>query len=217
MTKVVSSRDSAGYGPHPLELRDIRVAFSTRDQGRLTVLDRVSLIASLGALVCVEGRSGSGKTSLLRVAHGGLTPQHGEVLWSGKDIARMSAEEIAILRREAVGYVPQDAGLIETMTAIENVLIPRMPTGVRSPDVDRARQLLRDLGVGDREGHRPTVLSGGERQRVALARALMNDPPVIIADEPTSGLDRRTADRVIELLAGLREAMLSWSPATIPI
>ncbi|NNM44667.1 ABC transporter ATP-binding protein [Knoellia koreensis] len=182
-----------------LTLEQIYLAYGESRRPTI-VLEGVSLAVSPGSMVCVAGRSGSGKTTLLKVAHGALRPDTGRVLWEGEDIAPFSSDQLALKRRNLVGYVPQDSGLIETMTAFENVLVPRMPERLSRKDVDRARMLMADLGLRGRENHRPNALSGGERQRVALARALINDPAIVLADEPTSGLDRSTADRVIDIL-----------------
>lgn len=200
-TGVAQSTGGQSVGD-AVALRDVSLAFGT-SRRPLVVLDHLSLTVRTRSMLCVAGRSGSGKTTLLKVAHGTLHPNAGTVSWNGRDLTNLSEDELALLRRESVGFVPQDAGLIETMTALENVLIPCMPGGVTKEHVDVARDLLVSLQLSGREGHRPSALSGGERQRVAVARALMNKPSLIIADEPTSGLDRRTADSVIEVLVGL--------------
>lgn len=185
-----------------VELRDVtkRVADGA---SRRTVLDGVSLRIGRGEIVVVRGPSGSGKTTLLAVAGGMLLPTSGEVFLNGEPTSRMRDDHRAQVRREAVGFVFQDAQLIESMSAIDNVRLPAVPTGA---DVSaRAKQLLARFGVTEHEHTAARRLSGGERQRVAIARALVLAPPVLMLDEPTAHLDDDLAAALARDLAGLAD------------
>lgn len=172
--------------------------------GVLPVLSGVSVSARPGELVCVAGRSGSGKSSLLYIAGGFLSPDSGTVRWEGRHIVALSIGQVALARRGFLGFVFQNAELITSLTALENVALVRGPRGVQATDRQGATALLGKVGIADRRGHFPSQLSGGEQQRVAVARALVGDPPLLIIDEPTAHLDRRTADDIIGLMVDLR-------------
>ncbi|MEO7124480.1 MAG: ATP-binding cassette domain-containing protein [Lacisediminihabitans sp.] len=184
-----------------LELRNVSISYHDR-QRRITVVDQLGLTLESGDMHCVAGRSGSGKTSVLRVAAGLIAPQAGDVFWNGEGIGGFNSEQVAQERRGFIGYLDQGGSLIPNLTALENVLLPAMPLPRRQRKnvAEKALPLLELLGVAEQSHNYPAALSGGERQRVALARALILDPPLLIIDEPTSGLDRETADRVIQIL-----------------
>ncbi|MEQ1735411.1 MAG: ATP-binding cassette domain-containing protein [Rhodoglobus sp.] len=181
-----------------VELIDISIVF-----GDVTVVQTVSVGLEPGTIHCVAGRSGSGKTSVLRVAAGLTRPTIGEVLWQGKTLATLTDDRVSELRGGFVGYLDQGGVLVSGLTAFENVLLPAVPDRRTRELAGRAGQLLDDLGLADRTAHFPEQLSGGERQRVALARALLLSPRVLIVDEPTAGLDRANADSVIVALEAL--------------
>ncbi len=169
--------------------------------GRLTVLDDVGFEVDVGTTVAITGVSGSGKTTLLSVIGGLDRPPEGEVVVAGRDLTRLDRNEIARYRREVVGFVFQDFGLLGQLTALENVELAltfaRVPRRRRRT---RARDLLSAVGLGDRLGHRPRALSGGEKQRVAIARALANEPQLVLADEPTGNLDAASTETVLDML-----------------
>lgn len=183
-------------------IRLVGVTISYRRPGDqpLTIVNDLDFAVAPGQLLCIAGRSGSGKTSILRVAAGLAAPTTGEVFWQGEPIAGNTADQLARHRRALCGVMDQNAYLLPDLTALENVLIPAVPDRRTRSLRDRGRQLLRELGLEKRLDHRPAALSGGEKQRVALARALLLDPPAVIADEPTASLDRRWADTVIDHL-----------------
>jgi putative ABC transport system ATP-binding protein len=176
----------------------------------LAVLRDVDLAVAPREFVAVIGPSGSGKTTLLSLLAGLDRPTAGSVALDGQDLGRLTEDERARLRAEKVGFVFQTFQLIPTLTALENVavpleLLPRGGDGTRA--LERARDLLGRVGLGDRLDHYPVQLSGGEQQRVALARAFANEPRILFADEPTGNLDADTGKRVIDLLVQLnREA-----------
>jgi putative ABC transport system ATP-binding protein len=158
-----------------------------------------------GGYAAVTGVSGAGKSTLLAIL-GGLEPvQGGSVLVAGEDVARLRGSDLARFRRERIGFVFQDFGLLTMLTARENVEVALALAGVSRRDRrDHADRLLAEVGLADRASHRPARLSGGELQRVAMARALANNPRVILADEPTGNLDEGSAGRVMDLLERLR-------------
>jgi ABC-type lipoprotein export system ATPase subunit len=152
---------------------------------------------------CLAGRSGSGKTSLLKVAAGLMPPTSGEVSWDGTRITGLSDDAISRRRRSYLGYLDQGGVLLPGLTAVENVLLPAIPDRRAAELRPTAIALLDRLGVGHRADNRPDKLSGGERQRVAFARSLLLSPSVLMVDEPTASLDRHSADTVIALLREL--------------
>ncbi len=170
---------------------------------RRTVLDDVSFDLARGEMVVVRGPSGSGKTTLLAIVGAMLSPTSGEVHLDGEATSRLREAHRAEVRRRKVGYVFQDLQLVDGLTARQNVLLPRVPDGVRAEDERRADALLARLGLEGFGPRRASVLSGGERQRVAIARALVNDPPLLVLDEPTAHLDDDRATALAEDLAGL--------------
>ncbi|HXY44401.1 MAG TPA: ABC transporter ATP-binding protein [Acidimicrobiales bacterium] len=171
------------------------------------MLRDISLEVAEGEYVSLVGPSGSGKTTLLSLIGGLDHPQSGQILVGGHDLRTLSGDGLAAFRRETVGFVFQHFGLLEALTARENVELALTLAGVSSARQrhHRASGLLHRVGLGDRLEHRPTELSGGERQRVAIARAIANSPRVILADEPTGDLDDNTAADVGDLLEQLRE------------
>jgi putative ABC transport system ATP-binding protein len=152
------------------------------------------------------GPSGAGKTTLLALVGGLERVQSGKLLVGGRDVATLEGDALAAYRRATVGFVFQNFGLLEALTALENVELAAVLAGER-PAVrrDRASQLLAAVGMSHRAAHRPGALSGGERQRVAIARALVNRPRLVLADEPTGNLDADTSEEVIHLLESLHE------------
>jgi putative ABC transport system ATP-binding protein len=158
-----------------------------------------------GTYVSLVGSSGSGKSTLLAILGGLERPQVGRVVVGGVDVTSLNADELAQYRRTAVGFVFQHFGLLEALTALENIELALALNGVgRIARHRRATEVLGDVGLASRTSHRPYELSGGERQRVAIARAIVNEPGLILADEPTGNLDVDSAHAVADLLASLR-------------
>jgi ABC-type lipoprotein export system ATPase subunit len=192
-----------------IELAEIRLSYKLPSGEKLRVLDGVNLSVGRGEIACVAGRSGSGKTSLLHVAALLLRPDAGTVAWMGEDVTGLSDRASTARRRGTIGFVFQTSGLIELLTAQENVALPglsRNGSETSSGDArERAASLLDRVGLRDRLRHFPAQLSGGERQRVAVARSLFHDPPLLIVDEPTASLDTEGAKRIIGLLREMRD------------
>jgi putative ABC transport system ATP-binding protein len=170
---------------------------------QVTALDGVTMGASEGEFVAIQGTSGSGKSTLLNLLGGLDKPTSGEVLFDSQALGPLTKKQMARYRRFSVGMIFQNFNLIPTMTAVENVRLALAFAGMRGLERrQRATELLERVGLTDRVDHRPAELSGGEQQRVAIARALANRPRVLLADEPTGNLD---STRARELLALLRE------------
>jgi putative ABC transport system ATP-binding protein len=170
--------------------------------GSVRALDGLDLKVQAGEFLAVAGPSGSGKTTLLQLLGALDRPTAGEVLFEGRDMARLRDGELTRLRRDAIGFVFQQFNLIPTLTARENVEAALAPAGGHGAD-----RLLEAVGLGNRLGHLPSELSGGEQQRVAIARALANDPRVLLADEPTGNLDSATGEEVLSLLQRLSDEL----------
>jgi putative ABC transport system ATP-binding protein len=195
-----SGGDGAGAG---VEVRELSHRYE-RPEGRLTVLDGVGFSIPPGGHVALTGASGAGKSTLLSILGGLEPPQSGHVHVGGHDLDGLDGDELASYRRRTVGFVFQHFGLLETLTASENVEVALTLAGTRArARRARAAELLAAVGLADRAGHRPGALSGGERQRVAIARALANRSRLVLADEPTGNLDERAATRVLDLLEQL--------------
>jgi putative ABC transport system ATP-binding protein len=171
----------------------------------LRALDGVDLAVRPGEFVSVVGPSGSGKSTLLNLLGLLDVPTSGRVEVAGVDVAGLSVAERTRLRRRTVGFVFQSFHLVPTLTATENVMVPRLVGGDAAGAYDRAVSLLRTMGLGERLDHAPEELSGGQRQRVAIARSLINDPRLLLADEPTGNLDRDTGRRVLDEFARIAD------------
>lgn len=171
---------------------------------RVIALQDVSLAFEERVFAAVTGVSGSGKSTLLNLLGGLDTPTSGTIEMRGKRISEMNREELALFRRSQVGMIFQSFNLIPGFSALENVALPLIFSGIAKRERrDRAGEALARVGLEARTAHRPSELSGGEQQRVAIARALINRPQVLLADEPTGNLDSRTSREIVTLLAEL--------------
>lgn len=168
-------------------------------EGELTILDGLSLQLGRGDSLAIVGRSGSGKSTLLGLLAGLDQPSVGEVLLAGHALSRLDEDQRARVRAEHVGFVFQSFQLLDSLTALENVMLPLELAGCGEAR-ERAHNLLERVGLGQRLGHYPRQLSGGEQQRVAIARAFVGEPDILFADEPTGNLDSLTGERITELL-----------------
>jgi putative ABC transport system ATP-binding protein len=173
----------------------------SKKYGDLEVVKGVSLIVNEGEFVCLVGKSGCGKTTLLSLLTGLEKPTQGKVNLDGREITSSSEDELALFRRENVGFIFQSFNLIPTLSAWENVALPLFPIKMTNDERrKRATELLDKMELGHRIEHLPSALSGGEKQRVAIARALINHPKIIFADEPTGNLDSSTGEAIMGIL-----------------
>lgn len=173
-----------------------------KDELAVKVLDVKNLEIRRGEMIALTGPSGCGKTTLLNLLGTLDRPTGGEFFFGGEPVTGKGEVALCKFRREKIGFVFQAYHLIPTLNALKNVLAPSFPLG--GGYRQRARELLRLVGLADKEGRRPGALSGGEQQRVAIARALLLDPELILADEPTGNLDSASGAGVVELLQGLK-------------
>lgn len=184
---------------------DLRKSYPTPAEP-LVVLDGLDLDLSSGDALSVVGPSGCGKSTLLYVLGTLDTPSDGTVTIDGENPFSLPERDLARFRNEKIGFVFQDHYLLPQCTVLENVLVPTLVAAAADGDVeDRARQILDQVGLGERVEHRPAELSGGERQRVAVARALIRRPGLLLCDEPTGNLDASNAERIGDLLLSLRK------------
>ena len=166
---------------------------------RVWGLDDVSLTIDKGETVAIVGASGSGKSTMLHVMGGVDVPNSGNVIIDGKDITRLTDEEMSVFRRRKIGFVFQAYHLIPVLTVEENIRMPVL-LDHRKPDRDYIDHIIEMLGLKDRKKYLPNQLSGGQQQRAAIARALANRPALVLADEPTGALDSKNGNEVLTLL-----------------
>src|SRR4030066_2575612 len=173
----------------------------SKKYGDLEVVKGGSLSVDAGEFVCLVGKSGCGKTTLLSLLSGLEKPTQGKVTPDGGEITTSSADELALFRRENVGFIFQSFNLIPTPSAWENVALPLFPIKMTNEERRKhAKELLDKMELGHRIEHLPSALSGGEKQRVAIGRALVNHPKIIFADEPTGNLDSSTGEAIMDIL-----------------
>ncbi|SMG15438.1 ABC transporter ATP-binding protein [Dethiosulfovibrio salsuginis] len=170
----------------------------------VNALQGVSFSVEKGDFVSIMGPSGSGKSTMMNMLGCLDVPTSGSYHLDGKDVARMKPDELARVRRDSLGFVFQGFNLLPRTTALENVELPMIYSGVPSGErKKRASEALKRVGLGDRQDHRPHQMSGGQQQRVAIARALVNRAPIILADEPTGNLDTANSTEKMELFQEL--------------
>ncbi|MGH8436352.1 MAG: ABC transporter ATP-binding protein [Pseudomonas sp.] len=173
-------------------------------EGELTILHGLSLDLMRGDSLAIVGTSGSGKSTLLGLLAGLDLPSSGDVTLAGRSLSTLNEDQRARVRAEHVGFVFQSFQLLDSLNALENVMLPLELEGRRDAR-ERARSLLERVGLGQRLSHSPRQLSGGEQQRVAIARAFAAEPDVLFADEPTGNLDSHTGQRINDLLFELNQ------------
>jgi lipoprotein-releasing system ATP-binding protein len=182
----------------------IQKAFPT-PHGTLEILRDVNLGVAAGESLAVMGASGVGKSTLLHILGALDRPTWGQVVIDGQNLFELGDAQLAVFRNRTIGFVFQFHHLLSEFSAVENVMMPGLISGVNVAHArERAMELLGSVGLSDRAEHRPGELSGGEQQRVAVARALMNAPRLILADEPSGNLDKETTDELYGLLERLR-------------
>ena len=167
-------------------------------------LDRINIDIAAGELIAIIGPSGSGKSTLLHMLGCLDRPTGGEIYVSGVPLSKMNHEEVAVIRRDTLGFVFQAFNLAPTMTVFKNVELPLMISGADKVErMKKVEEHLKEVGLLDKRGSLPSQLSGGQKQRVAIARALANDPKIILADEPTGNLDSKSGEEIMAHIIGL--------------
>ena len=200
-----SDLDSAGRDANDVIIRGDTVVKEYETGGQIVqALKGIDFSIRPADFVAVVGPSGSGKSTLLNILGLLDVPTSGTVELRGDDVASFSDRERTRERKRTIGFVFQSFYLIPTLTALENVEMPRMLDRTPKTTRERATELLERVGLGDRLDHYPDELSGGQKQRVAIARSLINDPAILLADEPTGNLDRGTGDNILDLFDELR-------------
>jgi lipoprotein-releasing system ATP-binding protein len=188
-----------------LEVRDLRKSFQT-DVSRVDVLNGINLSVMQGDTIALVGASGAGKSTLLHIIGTLDRPTSGNVFFRGDDVFTLNEGALATFRNRSIGFVFQFHHLLPEFTALENVMMPALISGISKEEARKsAVEFLEDVGLAQRLHHKPGELSGGEQQRVAIARALVLSPALLLADEPTGNLDRKTSEEVHELLAGIQQ------------
>ena len=192
----MSTSAQAAAATPKVEISDLHKFF-----GELHVLRGIDLIVPPGSVTVLIGPSGSGKSTTMNMLGCLDSPTEGRYLLDGGDVARLSGDELAKVRNEKLGFVFQGFNLLPRLSAVDNVALPLVYSGVPSRErSERAREALERVGLGARLKHRPNQMSGGQQQRVAIARALVGRAPLILADEPTGNLDTRTSEEIMDLL-----------------
>jgi putative ABC transport system ATP-binding protein len=183
-----------------IRLEDIRKSYFI-GKNELPVLKGISTSVNRNEYVALMGPSGSGKSTLMNILGCLDSPTSGRYILNGKDVSRMTDDELAGVRNKEIGFVFQQFNLLPRLTALENVALPLVYSGVKKKErKERAEHVLSRVKLTDRMHHRPNELSGGQCQRVAIARALINNPSIILADEPTGNLDSKTSHEIMEIL-----------------
>ena len=186
-----------------IRLQDVRKEYVVGDS-HIHALDGVSLSVSPGEFVCISGRSGSGKSTMLNMLAGLEKPTSGEIVILDKHIENMSESARIRFRRQYIGFVFQSYNLMPQYTAVENVELPLMLRGIGKRERRKqALAVMEQVGIVSHAEHKPSELSGGQQQRVGIARALITKPPIVFADELTGNLDTKTSAEIMDLLTGL--------------
>lgn len=182
-----------------IRTENIRKIYSIGNQ-EVRALDGVSMTVERNEYLALMGPSGSGKSTLMNILGCLDTPTSGSYWLNGPDVSQLSDNELAQVRNKEIGFIFQTFNLLPRYTSLDNVALPLIYAGFSKAErEERAREVLNQVGLGDRMHHNPNELSGGQRQRVAIARALVNNPTIILADEPTGNLDTKTSYEIMEL------------------
>ncbi|WP_305768683.1 ABC transporter ATP-binding protein [Candidatus Epulonipiscium viviparus] len=183
-----------------IEVKNLRKVYRMGSE-KIIALDNVNLSIEKGEICCLFGTSGSGKSTLLNMLAGLEKPTKGEIWIKNRNIAKLDEMQLAIFRQKYIGFVFQSYNLLPSLTALENVALPLIFQGVsKSVREKKAREMLKQVGLGKRLSHKPKEMSGGQQQRVSIARAFVNKPSILFADEPTGNLDTHTTIEVMDMI-----------------
>ncbi|MFV0505990.1 MAG: ABC transporter ATP-binding protein [Bacteroidales bacterium] len=189
-----------------IELQDIVKTYYIGTQ-TVQALNSVSLSINKGEYVSIMGSSGSGKSTMMNIIGGLDTPSSGTYILNNKRVDEMNDEELARIRNSEIGFVFQTFNLLPRSTSLANVMLPLIYANVPKHErIERAKEMLKNVGLVDRMDHKPNELSGGQRQRVAVARALINTPAILLADEPTGNLDSRISEEIMRLFSEIHKS-----------
>ncbi len=181
--------------------------------------DHISMKIEKGEFVAIVGQSGSGKSTCMNIIGCLDVPTDGTYRLNGRDVGKMNRNELAAIRNEMLGFIFQQYNLLPKLNLLENVEVPLVYAGIPRAERHRGREVLEQVGLGDKLKNKPNQLSGGQQQRVSIARALVRNPAVILADEPTGALDSHTGREVLGMLQQLHRRATPWcsSPTTTPL
>lgn len=186
-----------------LELKQLKREYHRADIASFIAVDSINLNVKSGDFVGIIGRSGSGKSTLLNMIVGLLRPTSGKILINNTDLWSMDDKYMAKIRNSKIGYIPQGLSILSNLTAIDNVRLPFFLNKREGDCIERAMNLLEEMGMQNLAQRYPSQLSGGEIRRIAIARALINNPEILIADEPTGDLDEETTKEVMKLFSNI--------------
>jgi putative ABC transport system ATP-binding protein len=203
---MIATKSNNGFGRiKMIEIKELSKVYRMGKE-KVIALNKVSFNIQDGEFVAIVGPSGSGKSTLMHLVGGLDTPTKGSIEVDGKDIAKLKDKDMAKYRNEKIGFVFQAFNLENTQTALENVMMPLIFSGVGKKErKERALKALDLVGLSDKVKHKPTEMSGGQRQRVSIARAIVNNPQIIFADEPTGNLDSKTGENIMNLFQELND------------
>jgi len=188
-----------------IQCKDVAKVFKMGNT-KVNILKGISLNVDAGEFVAIVGESGSGKSTLLNILGGIMACDNGEIIINDNHIEKLTENELALFRRNNLGFIFQTYNLLPQLSALENVEMPLIFSGIsKNERRTRAKEMLERVGLADRMEHKPAELSGGQQQRVSIARALINNPKVILADEPTGNLDSKTSIEILNLLKELNQ------------
>jgi len=186
-----------------IQLSNVKKLYKMGDE-KITALDNINISFEKGKIYCLLGTSGSGKSTLLNLIAGLEKPTKGTIIIKSKHIEKMNEKQLAIFRQKYIGFVFQSYNLLSTLTALENVTLPlifrRIPKKIR---INKAKEMLKAVGLEKRIKHKPAQMSGGQQQRVSIARAFVNEPEIVFADEPTGNLDTKTTFEMMDLMTSM--------------
>lgn len=189
-----------------IELQGIIKRFYIGQPNELEILHGIDLKVNRGEFVSIVGASGSGKTTMMNIIGILDRPTEGEYMLDGVDVAHAKDRDLSMIRNKKIGFVFQTYNLISRTSALKNVELPMLYSGIGKKErTERAKELLNMVGMGERMSHTPDELSGGQKQRVAIARAMANEPSIILADEPTGALDSKTGRMIMDIFHRLNE------------